>query len=285
MKQTDYKNWKKRFASVCLSCILGSAWMLPLQADAAGSAESQLSLLAGKRNVWNTGSFYTEWKQDKGMCAVTDLDGNGRLELVFLRYVRKPLPYANPNGSNEERGRSLVVSVPVTVQVRAFEVSADGKNLEELKFNYQDKAVPPDLAQLWQGFYYADDKIRSYRVSTLNRAGELGYSLYEQVVSLQNGTVEVQTLGTKHGNYGLFSEAPTAEAIPDYAESRSGEKIQETELDDYANTYMAGTEPAYARAGWIFAEDWQKIRENPNDLYDAFAASWEEFRFELKKQP
>ena len=250
----------------------------------AASPEKQIELLAKQTAVWGADQFYRDWQKDQGYCAVTDLDGNGRLELFFVRGVRNPVPHANPNGSNEEKGRALVATVPITMRVRGFEVSADGKELEELIFNYPDKVVPPNLHSLQEGFYNADDKVRFYNTATLNRVGDLGFCLYRQVLSLKNGTVEVQTIGTEYGNYGLFNDVATAEAIFDHAEDRYGRKMNESAMNDYVKTYSAGADPADFKINWIYPSKWKKAQNNPGGVRDAFAESWQGFKFEVKKK-
>ena len=189
----------------------------------------------------------------------------------------------NDNGNNEEKGRALVATVPITMRVRGFEVSADGKKLEELKFNYPDKIIPPNLTALQESFYNAGNKTRFYHTYTLNRVRDLGFCLYRQVISLKNGAVEVQTIGTEYGNYGLFMEAPTAEAIFDYAEDRNGKKMQEKELSDYVKAYSAGASPADFNMRWIYSEKWKKAQNTPGGVRNAFAENWKEFRWQLKK--
>ena len=211
--------------------------------------------LAEQAAVWGADAFYRDWQQDNGWCAVTDLDGNKRLELFFVRAVRNPVPHMNDKGSNEEKGRALVATVPITMRVRGFEVSADGKRLEELKFNYPDKIIPPNLTELREGFYNAGDKTRFYH----------------------------QTIGTEYGNYGLFNDVPTAEAIFDYAEDRNGKKMQEKELSDYVKAYSAGASPADFNMRWIYSELWKKAQSTPGGVRKAFSENWKEFRWQLKK--
>ena len=249
----------------------------------AASPEKQIELLAKQTAVWGADQFYRDWQKDQGYCTVTDLDGNGRLELFFVRGVRNPVPGANENGTNEEKGRALVATVPITMRVRGFEVSADGKKLEELKFNYPDKIVPPNLNSMREAFYNDGDKIRFYNTATLNRVGDLGYCLYRQVLSLKNGTVEVQTIGTEYGNYGLFNDAPTAEAIFDHAEDRYGKQMNEAAMNDYVKMYAAGAIPADFKMKWIYPHDWQKAQKTAGGIRDIFAESWKEFKFEVKK--
>ena len=250
----------------------------------AASTDKQIELLAKQTAVWGADQFYRDWQKDEGYCAVTDLDGNGRLELFFVRGVRNPVPGANEKGTNEEKGRALVATVPITMRVRGFEVSADGKKLEELKFNYPDKIVPPNLHSMREGFYNADDKIRFYNVATLNRVGDLGFCLYRQVLSLKNGTVEVQTIGTEYGNYGLFMEAATAEAIFDHAEDRYGRQMNEAAMNDYVKMYSAGSLPVDFKVQWVYPYDWEKAQKTPGGSRDAFAESWKGFKFEVKKK-
>lgn len=250
----------------------------------AANPEKQIDLLAKQAAVWGADQFYRDWQKDHGACAVTDLDGNGRLELFFVRGVTNPVPGANDKGTNEEKGRALVATVPITMRIRGFEVSGDGKRLEELKFNYPDKIVPPNLHSMREAFYNDGDKIRFYNVATLNRVGDLGFCLYRQVLSLKNGTVEVQTIGTEYGNYGLFNEAPTAEAIFDHAEDRYGKQMSEAAMSDYVKMYAAGAIPADFQMKWIYPHDWQKAQKTSDGVRDAFAESWKGFKFELKKK-
>ena len=276
---TNLKNTKALALASAVLFVLGAAGKTE-----AVSPDRQIELLAKQTAVWGADQFYRDWQKDRGYCAVTDLDGNGRLELFFVRGVRNPVPHANENGSNEEKGRALVATVPITMRVRGFEVGKDGKTLEELRFNYPDKIAPPDLFSMREGFYNAGDKIRFYNVPTLNRVGDLGFCLYRQVLSLKNGTVEVQTIGTEYGNYGLFNDVATAEAIFDYAEDRYGKKMTEPEMSDYVKMYAAGAVPADFRINWIFPNLWEKALKDPGGLRNAFAESWKGFKFEVKKK-
>ena len=113
--------------------------------------------------------------------------------------------------------------------------------------------------------------------------GDLGFCLYRQVLSLKNGTVEVQTIGTEYGGYGLFNEAPTAEAIFDHAEDRYGKQMNESAMNDYVKMYAAGAIPADFKMKWIYPHDWQKAQKTPGGIRDAFAESWKGFKFEVKK--
>ena len=276
---TNLKNTKALALASAVLFVLGAAGKTE-----AVSPDRQIELLAKQTAVWGADQFYRDWQKDRGYCAVTDLDGNGRLELFFVRGVRNPVPHAKENGSNEEKGRALVATVPITMRVRGFEVGKDGKTLEELRFNYPDKIAPPDLFSMREGFYNAGDKIRFYNVPTLNRVGDLGFCLYRQVLSLKNGTVEVQTIGTEYGNYGLFNDVPTAEAIFDYAEDRYGKKMTEPEMSDYVKMYAAGAVPADFKIKWIFPNLWEKALKDPGGLRNAFAESWKGFKFEVKKK-
>ena len=275
----------KKSKALALAAVALFAVSAAEAAQAAASPEKQISLLANQATVWGADAFYRDWQKDKGYCAVTDLDGNGRLELFFLRGVRNPVPGANDKGTNEEKGRALVATVPITMRIRGFEVSADGKRLEELKFNYPDKIIPPNLNQLQGGSYNADQKIRYYNIATLNRVGDLGYCVYRQVVSLKNGTVTVQTIATEHGGYGLFTEYATAEAIFDYAEDRYGKRMDnEGAVNEYVKTYMAGTAPADVKIQWMHDWDWKKVPNTPEGARSIFTESWKGFKFEVKKK-
>ncbi|MBO5604637.1 MAG: hypothetical protein J5915_04570 [Acidaminococcaceae bacterium] len=277
-------DWKRK-CNKAKFLALAAALLASSQAGSIGEAaapEKQLSLIAEQRAVWGSGEKLAESVRDDDLVAVTDLDGNGRLELFFLKFVRNPVPHANDKGTNEEKGRALVASVPVTMRPRGYEVSADGKGLEELSFRYSDAIIPPNLIQLGEAFYNGSDKTRIYKLATLNRVGELGFRLYWQSLSLQGGTVTVQALGTEVGGYGLFAEMPTAEAVTDHCEDRFGKPVAEGAFNNYIASKFAGMKPAMVKANWISAKQLADAATSQDKLRAALEESWKEFRFELK---
>ncbi len=278
--------WKMKCNKV-KALALSAAIVISLQAASVGEAaapEEQLSLIAEQHAVWGSGEMFAESVRDGDLVTVTDLDGNGRLELFFIKFVRNPVPHANDKGTNEEKGRALVATVPVTIRPRGYEVSADGKQMEELSFRYPDAIIPPNLTELGEAFYKATDKTRIYKLATLNRVGELGFRLYRQSMSLQNGTVTVQTLGTEVGGYGLFSDMPTAEAIIDHCEDRFGKPVAEGAFDDYIASKFAGMKPAIVKTNWISAKQLADAAPSQDKLRAALEESWKVFRFEMKER-
>ena len=279
------KNDGKRKRNKVKFLALAAALLVSMQAGRIGEAaapEEQLSLIAEQHAVWGSGEMFAESVRDGDLVAVTDLDGNGRLELFFLKFVKNPVPHANDKGTNEEKGRALVATVPVTMRPRGYEVSADGKQMEELSFRYSNAIIPPNLTELGEAFYNATDKTRIYKLTTLNRVGELGFRLYRQSMSLQNGTVTVQTLGTEVGGYGLFSEMPTAEAIIDHCEDRFGKPVAEGAFDGYIASKFTGMKPATVKTSWIPAKQLADAAPSQDKLRAALEESWKVFSFEMK---
>jgi len=259
--------------------------------NAAGTAEAaapekQLSLIAEQAVAWN--ADFADSLRDGDSFAITDLDGNGRLELLILKSVRNPIPEANANGSNRQKGMALVASMPITLRPRGYEVSADGKRLEEIIFHYEDKIIPPNLTNINSGnaYYYADDKTRSYSISTLNRIEKLGFRMYKQVLSMKDGTMTVQTIGMEQGQYGLFDDIATAEAIIELHEDQYGKRIENQQaFNEYVEAYHAGCDPAQVRVSWISAEELRPALKSTDTLRSLLSESWKEFRFGLKDKP
>ena len=170
----------------------------------------------------------------------------------------------------------------MTMRPRGYEVSADGKQMEELSFRYSNAIIPPNLTELGEAFYNATDKTRIYKLTTLNRVGELGFRLYRQSMSLQKGMVTVQTLGTEVGGYGLFSEMPTAEAIIDHCEDRFGKPVAEGAFDGYIASKFTGMKPATVKTSWIPAKQLADAAPSQDKLRAVLEESWKVFSFEMK---
>ena len=235
-------------AAVTVSCFAAGS------GEAAGS-EEQLSFLINQSPVWSSAPFYADWLREKGTFAVTDLDRNGRLELFFVTTVREQVPGGKADGTKEERALEFLSRIPVARKISAFEVSADGKKLEEIKFRYTDGQIVPDMYYLSAEFYNTDDNIRFYPIKTMVRTGLRGYRLYHQVIALKDGSLTVQTVGTEYGKYVTSEKYDYTEAVADYCETRHGERMNEKEIADYAMTYLAGTSVTGVRAYWIPADN------------------------------
>ena len=246
--------------------------------EAAGT-EKQVSFLSEQAPVWSTAPFYADWLRGRSSVAVTDLDRNGRLELFFLKENLEPVAGAAQAGSNREQAMCMLNSVPVSRQVKAYEVSADGKRLEELKFAWPDVRVVPDLYYLSAEFLKPDGNIRFYHIKTTERAGTQDYRLYHQVISLKDGTLMVQTVGTEYGKYVMDDSKPYTEAVNGYCETRNGERMNEKEIADYALTYTAGTVPKGIRVYWIPAGNVDSALQT-GTLREVLQESWKNFVYE-----
>ena len=83
----------------------------------------------------------------------------------------------------------------------------------------------------------------------------------------------------------MFTEYATAEAIFDYAEDRYGKRMDnESAVNEYVKTYMAGTAPADVKIQWMHDWDWKKVPNTPEGTRSIFTESWKGFKFEVKKK-
>ena len=103
------------------------------------SLEAQLNVMISSGVLDEELRLRSEHKKHGGyeFCvAVTDLDYNGRLELLISRHTLsyEPFVYAGEGLSDKARAAltALCTENPIAVQSVAYEVSADGKRLEEI---------------------------------------------------------------------------------------------------------------------------------------------------------
>ena len=153
--------WKKTIITAL------AAFSLTASASAAPAAidtEAQLDVMAASGVIQEEiNSLYHTWDGilKSGMAkrshytfyaAVTDLDHDGRLELLISRHFlnRDPLYYAG-DGISEEQKKGLQYlcnNYPSEVYGAAYEISADGSTLEPYAINSANTQFP-DLTRLY----------------------------------------------------------------------------------------------------------------------------------------
>ena len=153
--------WKKTIITAL------AAFSLTVSASAAPAAidtEAQLDVMAASGVIQEEiNTLYHTWDGilKSGMAershytfyaAVTDLDHDGRLELLISRHFlnRDPLYYAGDNISEEQKKglQHLCDNYPSEVYGAAYEISADGSTLEPYAINNANTQFP-DLTRLY----------------------------------------------------------------------------------------------------------------------------------------
>ena len=157
----NYKVLKTMIGTACAVFTLTSA---ACAAPAAIDTEAQLDVMAASGVIQEEiNTLYHTWDgilksgmKDRGhytfYAAVTDLDHNGRLELLISRHFlnRDPLYYAGDDISEEQKKglKYLCNNYPSEVYGAAYEISADGSTLEPYAINSANTQFP-DLTRLY----------------------------------------------------------------------------------------------------------------------------------------
>ena len=218
--------------------------------------------------------------REDGDFAVTDLDGNGRIELLFLRETRNGVPQGAEK-ENETAWRHIA-SVPVERTLCAYEVGEDGTQLVPVAIVFTDDEIAPNLEYINGAYRDTGRGITYYDVSTLLRVGDAGWRIASQSVSLQNGTLQVQTLASEYGNYGIYEEQATPEAVFDHATDRDGHEMSQSAFSSVASDYAAGCEERFqVSVRWHPTGALREAKMRPDGMKGLMLDSWQ--GFSLKK--
>lgn len=224
--------------------------------------------------------------RESGHFAVTDLDGNGRLELLFLQETRDGVPEeaAREENQNVRSAWQHIASVPAARKLCAYEVSANGKRLDPVAVIFTDDEIDPDFRRVEGAYRDAQRNITYYDASTLLRVGDAGYRVARQFVSLQNGTLQIQTIASEYGNYGIYSEQGTPEAVFDHAEDRYGNKLDQAVFGSVASDYAAGCEERFrVRMQWHPVQELREAKLRANGMKTLLLDSWQGFSLTPRK--
>ena len=224
--------------------------------------------------------------REAGDFAVTDLDGNGRLELLFLLESRNGVP-AEATETDDKNVRSAwecIASIPVSRKLYGYEVNENCNRLNPLSVVFTDDEIDPNLKYLNGAYRDTKRNITYYDVSTLTRVGDAGYRVSIQSVSLQNGGLQIQTLASEYGNYGIYHEQGTPEAVFDHAEDRYGNLLNRESLLSVAADYAAGCEERFkARIRWHPVQALRESKKQPGGMKPLMLDSWQGFVLEPSK--
>ena len=208
--------------------------------SAAADSEVQLDTIANADEAWNEVLEYLADADSRYMrfavhdyptldIAVTDLDANGRLEVIFrtsriskeivaaARMQKKPAGFI--------KGMEHVSAVPIGVHAFIYEVTEDGTHLEPVKIDILNGDVTADAPDLRKLQYVheisaAMGGARLYHIHTLVRenAKEWGapvqpYRVLYQTLWLTGSTLYSRLEAAEEGTYGIYEEG-MPEAIP-----------------------------------------------------------------------
>ncbi len=226
--------------------------------------------------------------RESGDFAVTDLDGNGRIELLFLQEMRNGVPEeAEPRNENEQSAWECIASVPVSRKLYAYEVSANGKRLDPVAVIFTDDEIEPNLRYIEGARRDPERGLTYYDVATLTRVGGAGYRVSLQCVSLQNGALQIQTIASEFGNYGIYSEQGTPEAVFDHAVTRQGVALSQSAFSEFSSkfaaSYGAGADDRFnAAIRWRPVQELREAKSRPDGMKSLLLDSWQGFSLTKK---
>lgn len=205
------KNRLRKTIAAATLAALALIMPAPAPAAAAPSPEAQLQMIAEAEPLWKD-EFVARW--DKGErphpylmrfnrslthIAVTDLDHNGCLELLF-RHAMTLMDISGPHAAG-------VVDIPIEVSLSAYEISADGR-LERLRA--ENGYDWPDLMNLQPLSEIDEHGTRWHHVRTVtvsrgscftDNEPSYTYTASYQRVALDHGTLRCQLLAVEKGSY------------------------------------------------------------------------------------
>ena len=205
--------------------------------------------------IWDARETWRVLEETDGWCyAVTDLDGNGRLEIL----------------SSETHGTGNFTTL------RAWEVSEDGMSLNPIAAPAEDGAGGPVLTS---GFYsdenpskedvetYTDGSGITYYVQTdINKDGYAHYYETKLAVFLKDGKLDSQIIATKQTDY----DENGGETVT--CQNGAGETISEDDYETAVQRHFEGLPQKNATFGWLTCVHSEELHE------EALQASWENFQ-------
>lgn len=269
-------------AALTLTAVRASA------APAVPSVQMQLKAITSAENLWKD-EFVVRW--DKGQApmphllnfdhsetyfAVTDLDRNGRLELLFRHAV---LP-------KESQGICPypLAHIPTDVSVSIYEISAKG-HLERLgaENGYGD----PDLIHLQPLSDIGSHGTRWHNVRTkrLSRDeyGRYHYTISYQRVALVKGHMRFDVLAEEHGSYNVYGDGRVIE-IPASADILDGnpDHMNLSPAAFHQTALYQAFDDALMPLSSIRWMPGGRLRKDPSE---ALSASWQGFSYGATKGP
>ena len=201
--------------------------------------------------------------------AVTDLDGNGRMELLFRHAAMLPVA----EGITPEPLRNI----PTAIAMAVYEIGTDGRlaRLPEAENGYG----APDLMDLYALHQVNADGTRPYNICTRtiteDEHGHYHGTVAYQQIAIVDGVVTCKLLAEEHSYYNVYDidrieEVPLYVSIYDGAPSHIEMNPADFALTGfYQDFYRIYTPPS--------AVHWMSGGELSRNPREALAASWAGF--------
>ena len=263
-------------------------------APAAIDTEAQLDVMAASGVIQEEiNTLYHTWdgilKSDMAKrshytfyAAVTDLDHNGRLELLISRHFlnKDPLYYAGDGISEEQKKglKYLCNNYPSEVYGAAYEISADGSTLEPYAINSANTQFP-DLTRLYingrktDGHYiYYVDTQRMPRNKSWTSATDRYDIVYDAQILWADVDLDVGTSAHAEGTASVHGE----QVEPFYTSMKL--LYLNKDVDPYGEEAEKFRRERLDRGGRrVNFVDWQAL---DRDARAALAASWQGWSYE-----
>ena len=211
------------------------------------SADTQLKTIWEARDTWHV------LEETEGWCyAVTDLDGNGRLEIL----------------SSETHGTGNFTTL------RAWEVGEDGTSLNPITENGEYGSgvvmssgyVSDEKPSAETVVSYTDGSVTYYIQDDRNKDGYAHYYERKLAVFLKDGKLEELTLATMQTDYDESGKATVT------CQDADGKMISQNDYDTAGEGHFAGLFRKNAAFGWLTCLHSEELRE------DLLRQSWECFQ-------
>lgn len=225
----------------------------PVTTEATVQIRPEISTDNQLRMIWDARDTWRVQEETDGWCyAVTDLDGNGRLEIL----------------ASETHGTGMVTTL------RAWEIAADGTSLASI--------TPLDAdgsgAALGSGYYYVEtlcpEAVESYTdaqgityyiYTDVQKDGYAHYYETKLAVFLKDGKLDSRVLAAMQTDYDENGGAVVTCLDAD------GGTISQDAYDTAVEACFAGLEKNNATIGWMTCVDFEALRA------EMLHASWEHF--------
>ena len=279
---------KTALAALAVLLLAGTASAAALSGTAThikhpADANAQLKILANAEPLWKD-EFVARW--DAGQIpqphllnfdpaqtrfAVTDLDGNGRMELLFRHAAMLPVaegitPYP-------------LRDIPTAVAMAVYEIDTDGRlaRLPEAENGYG----APDLTGLYALHQVNANGTRPYNICTRtireDEHGHYSYTVAYQQIAIVNGIVTCRLLAEENGYYNVY-DIDRIEEVPVYASIYDGDPAHiEMRYEDFLQTdFYQDFDRIYTPRSAVLWLDGDELNRDPRE---ALRASWQGFAY------
>ena len=279
---------KTALAALAVLLLAGTASAAALSGTAThikhpADANAQLKILAKAEPLWKD-EFVARW--DAGQIpqphllnfdpaqtrfAVTDLDGNGRMELLFRHAAMLPVaegitPYP-------------LRYIPTAAEMAVYEIGTDGRlaRLPETENGYG----APDLTGLYALHQVNADNARPYNIHTRtireDEHGHYSYTVAYQQIAIVNGIVTCRLLAEENGYYNVY-DIDRIEEVPLYASIYDGDPAHiEMRYEDFLQTdFYQDFDRIYTPRSAVLWLDGDELNRDPRE---ALRASWQGFAY------